>query len=72
MRSIFIYSVAILSGLMLPLKSFSDDVPSIEFLEFLAIEDIEVELLGGDEVMVVSGAKQQAKEGDVATLPEQE
>ena len=72
MRGALIYSVVILGGLMLPLKSFSDEVPSIEFLEFLAIEDIEVELLGGDEVMVVSGTKQQAKEGDVAALPEQE
>lgn len=63
MRSILVYSFVILSGLILPSKSFSDEVPSLEFLEFLAMEEADGELLESNELKVVSSGQQQ-NDGD--------
>lgn len=58
---------------MLPLKIFSEEMPSLEFLEFLAADDAEDELLGDDEMIIVNSTKQGANKDDAAApAPEKE
>lgn len=64
MRCSVAYAVVILICMGMSFNCFSEEQPSLEFLEFLAEDDREVTLLQTDEQLVEKKVEQRTKSDD--------
>ena len=64
MRCSVVYAVVILICMGVSFNCFSEEQPSLEFLEFLAEDDREVKLLQTDEQLVEKKVEQHTKSDD--------
>ncbi|MBL4783703.1 MAG: hypothetical protein JKX92_15830 [Porticoccaceae bacterium] len=58
---------AVVGVLLVPLKSFSNELPSLEFLEFLDADDIDAELLDEEDMDISDNDEQQIQDAKQAS-----